>query len=667
MQKKKKSIKNWDNNLDKKLTELLSLTKEQIDIYQKQHTAEIKENIEANIKKIKDILINIENVLDITDIYGKDLYLNTEKMISYLNENEGQSFKKEIQGIINKRIQEIKQTSQKVQKEEIRIITAQTDEIEWYIKQIEGILAELDDIDVITQFKNEDFLVSKIKNLLSSIQSPEADKLSSKLANIFEKKINTLQAEQEKLRWTRSNLDSYGIDSTLYYNEDWTETVTWRIEWKTQQDWKISLVVKLINWETHEYDKSLYLKDFEKYGDVMIRDWNIKFDMTLEEFTQYSRILSKWKTCWKKEVQWLQEKIQQEQNMEIKKQLSNNLKEKKQYYKDVRYTELLVNRLIKQQKLNPRSKVPPFNPDYIVLDEEQNIFKTLSARLLDQKKNHQGIEILEWWPWLWKTVMCEFLAEVTNREIVRVQCSKMDPSDMFFAPTLKKWETSREPADWIKLMQKPWTMILFDAIDKLNSQCFERLHSLFDSSRSVYDPQLWAIKANSDCLFLWTRNSYDKLSNPILSRSRILFINYPWELNEAYKISKYTDNALLKTLSFEEFKPLYENFLGTYNPQHPIQSSFWKKGSQELYNTFSHIKTLLTTFTTLRNQYGSDNPFLLELSYRDARQIFVEYAQVQDIKVAMKNILVPKAWWTTIDPYEKQEQENMVIRAIDAL
>ncbi|MBQ7073518.1 hypothetical protein IJM86_00275 [bacterium] len=63
-----------------------------------------------------------------------------------------------------------------------------------------------------------------------------------------------------------------------------------------------------------------------------------------------------------------------------------------------------------------------------------------------------------------------------------------------------------------------------------------------------------------------------------------------------------------------------------------------------MYNTFSHIKTLLTTFTTLRNQYGSDNPFLLELSYRDARQIFVEYAQVQDIKVAMKNILVPKAW-----------------------
>jgi hypothetical protein len=36
--------------------------------------------------------------------------------------------------------------------------------------------------------------------------------------------------------------------------------------------------------------------------------------------------------------------------------------------------------------------------------------------------------------------MCEFLANVTNREIVRVQCSKMDPSDMFFSPQYKAGE-----------------------------------------------------------------------------------------------------------------------------------------------------------------------------------------------------------------------------------
>jgi hypothetical protein len=59
----------------------------------------------------------------------------------------------------------------------------------------------------------------------------------------------------------------------------------------------------------------------------------------------------------------------------------------KEYYKDARYTELFIQRLIKEQKLNPRSKVPPYDPDYIVLDEEKEILKTLSARLADQKQN----------------------------------------------------------------------------------------------------------------------------------------------------------------------------------------------------------------------------------------------------------------------------------------
>jgi hypothetical protein len=58
-------------------------------------------------------------------------------------------------------------------------------------------------------------------------------------------------------------------------------------------------------------------------------------------------------------------------------------------YGDVIYTEHLISRLIKQQKLNPRSKVPPFNPNYIVLDEEKDILRTLSTRLVDQKQNQQ--------------------------------------------------------------------------------------------------------------------------------------------------------------------------------------------------------------------------------------------------------------------------------------
>jgi hypothetical protein len=278
--------------------------------------------------------------------------------------------------------------------------------------------------------------------------------------------------------------------------------------------------------------------------------------------------------------------------------------------------------------------------------------------LVDQKQN-SGIEILEWWPGLWKTVMCEFLANVTNREIVRVQCSKMDPSDMFFSPTLKKWETSREPADWIKLMQKPWTVILFDEIDKLNDQCFERLHSLFDRSRSVYDPQLWSIKANQDCLFLWTRNSYDRLSNPILSRWRILQINYPWELNEAFKISKYSTSAVLKKMSYEEFEMLYDKYVTRWESAPTNAQEKW------VYELVQNINHLLNVFNKLRELYWADEPFAYELSYRDARQIFVDYNSSWNFKTALENVLVPKARWAVIDPDDKKTQEEMVRSAIN--
>ena len=70
-------------------------------------------------------------------------------------------------------------------------------------------------------------------------------------------------------------------------------------------------------------------------------------------------------------------------------QFINLILEMPDKYGDVIYTEHLISRLIKQQKLNPRSKVPPFNPNYIVLDEEKDILRTLSTRLVDQKQNQQ--------------------------------------------------------------------------------------------------------------------------------------------------------------------------------------------------------------------------------------------------------------------------------------
>ena len=660
IQKKRKNIQAWIIAEDKELKDLLEVVNQKIADFKEAHKEEIEEEIESNLEKMKELLDDIENMIDISSVvYTTPLYKEIEYMISCLDVAWQTKYKKLLRDLIVNRQKEIKEISNQAKKEELEIIAAKKKEIEENIEQIKEILEEIEDIDVILQYKENDALVQRTKDLLSELPSSDAQLLDLKLDKLFWERIFSLRVQWEESKWVIQNLDTYWIDTILYYDETWSEQVEWKIEWKERSDWKISLVAKLMNWETHEYDKSLYLKDYEKYADVFMKDLKVKFDMDEGEFWEYSRVLASWKKSWKKELQELIKKRQKETDLKKKEELKKEVEEKKYYYRNARYTESLMNRLIKQQKLNPRSKVPPFDPDYIVLDEEKQILKELSTRLVDQKHN-SWIEILEWWPWLWKTVMCEFLANVTNREIIRVQCSKMDPSDMFFAPTLKKWETSREPADWIKLMQKPWTIILFDEIDKLNDQCFERLHSLFDRGRSVYDPQLWKIKANPDCLFLWTRNSYDRLSNPIISRWRILQINYPSELNEAYKISKYADSSILKKLSFEEFQMLYEKYVirseGAPNNTH----------ERKVYNLIINIKHLLSVFTTLRKQYDSDEPFKYELSYRDARQIFVDYNSSWDFKKSMIDVLVPKARAADVDPEDKKIQEDMVRGAIDA-
>jgi hypothetical protein len=53
-----------------------------------------------------------------------------------------------------------------------------------------------------------------------------------------------------------------------------------------------------MNWETHEYNKTLYLSDAEKFEDVLIRDYPIKFEMTTDEFRIFNKKLSRWKTSW---------------------------------------------------------------------------------------------------------------------------------------------------------------------------------------------------------------------------------------------------------------------------------------------------------------------------------------------------------------------------------
>lgn len=658
IKKKRKNIQAWIIKEDKELDELLKVAAIKIKEYQEEHKDECEAEIENNLEKIKEFLDDIMNLIDISSIYANPLYEATKNMISNLSSESRDKYNKKLKEVINKRRDELRSESERIKKEEENRVESMKRDIEEDIEQIKETIEDVDNIEAIEQFKETDAFVQKIKETLAKLPSSDAQKLDLKLDRIFSERIFRLRLWWEEAKWVIRNLDSYWIDTILYYNEDWTEKVEWKIEWKENSNWTIWLVVKLMNWETHEFDKWIYLKDAEKFDTVLIWDDAPKFDMTLDEYVKFSKKLSKWRRSGKEELNTLSKKLQNEKDPSKKEKLKKEFDERKDYYKDARYTETLIDRLIKQQKLNPRSKVPPYDPDYIVLDEEKEILKELSARLVDQKQN-SGIEILVWWPWLWKTVMCQFLANITNREIIRVQCSKMDPNDMFFAPSLKKWDLNYEPADWVKLMQKPGTIILFDEIDKLNAQCVERLHSLFDTWRSVYHWQLWTIKANPDCLFLWTRNLYDEMTNPMVNRGRMYEITYPWELNEAFKISKYTSSPILKKMSYEEFEMIYDKYITRW------ESAPTSAQEKKLYELVININHLLNVFGKLRELYWADQPLVYEVSYRDARQIFVDYNSSGNFKKALEKILIPKAKSVVSDPDEMKEQETMVKNAIN--
>ena len=660
IQRKRKNIAISTTPQDKTLKLLLEKVNTAIKSYQETNKEDFIEKIENNLLEIKKLLDSYDYITSITKIRTTSIRKETEEMLSLLDNATKRKYETKMNDLEINRIEELKKISDKEKDGKKQEIIELKNSIKWEIEKLKLIFSEIDEIDMIEDLWESNEVVKRIKEKSKELPNKDADEILLSLNRTLEdikykSMINSFDTE-----WIVRSLDNFWIDTSLYYNEDWSEKVEWKLSFKEKPNWKIALTVILTNWETHKYDKSVYLENFEEYDEIKIKWHKIKFEMTEEEFDKFETVFNQYRKRWKQEIQKLMKEIKNEPDKDKKNALRKQLTEKKEYYKDARYVELLVNRLIKHQKLNPRGSVPPLNTNYIVLDEEKEILKTLSSRLRSQKK-YGWIDILEWWPWLWKTVMCEFLASVTNREIVRVSCSKMDPNDMFFSTDAKNWETIRTAASWITLMQKPGTIILFDEIDKLNSECVEKLHSLFDTGRSVYDPkELWTIKANPDCLFLWTRNSYDTLSNPIASRSRILKITYPSERNEAYKISKYADNTILKRMWYEKFDSLYDKYVMLHEPAPKNEKD------KKIYEIIVNIGKLIQIFTKLRKLYDDSNPYNYELSYRDAQQIFVDYNWWKDFKTAVIDIILPKSSAVTDwDKEDKDEQYNMAKRIID--
>lgn len=651
---------------DTQLQELYLIVDEKINEYRNQHKEEIIKDIESNLASISEYVANIEYLPQITSIYTNDLWKRTEKMISYLDKADALVYGSKLTWVVISRQQNLSQLEKKkhTNKQEMMEETVKT--IQSDIGQLETILESLDEEDAVKSMQKDDPLVNKIKDIVSTLPASRSQELQIQLDNIFQQRIFKIKLQSHESKGVIKALDEYGIDTLLYYNDTKQKHIDREIKGTRDTQGNVRLQISLGGGK-YVYDCDKYFSNPAKYSNIVIGG-SLKFDMTQSEFITYTKELEWRKKHGKALLASLEKKLNtafQNKNDTEKKDVLEKIKEVKKSYKQARYTDALVNKLIDQENFNPRPFVPKFDHRFLVLEEEKAILETLSVRFRSQKEEQKGIEILEGGPGLGKTDMCKFLASVTNREIIRIQCSKMDPADMFFSPALKKWETSREPADWIKLMQKPGTIVLFDEIDKLNDQCFERLHSLFDGDKAVYDPQLWAIKASIDCIFLGTRNSYEKMSNPIISRSRIKMIEYPSMQNEAFKVSKYADSEFLDSLSYDDFKNLWNKY-GIRNEAAPKNVN-----ERKTYDNIINIKHLLNIFTELRKKYdvdSFDDKFIYELSYRDAHHVFVDFnaQSVKSFKVAVEDILIPKVRAVVKSKEDKDIQSAIVKKVVDA-
>nr|MDD3720709.1 AAA family ATPase [Candidatus Gracilibacteria bacterium] len=671
-----------DNELDINIKELSNKVETQILSFRIKNSEVVKTTISENILKIKDIISNIEYLSQLTQIYSTDIYLQTENLIELLQDDEKDKFKDELKNTISSRITEIGNLEKIKEKDKETKLREKVEEIEDLILGLSEVIDSITDGTVLDSMSNSDPLVIMIKGQLNELPKSEAERLSLTIDNLFNSRKGIIKMKQLVSVGVKSSLNEYGIDTSLYYTEVTRNKIGFKLGGHRTANGNIRLEI--------EYDGGIkfnidsYLHDPSRFAHAMAFD-EIEGETSQNDFIKLQSEISSWQrygidrfNALKTELGGLNELIgrkeltidEEKSYADKKRKIIENIHNLKKKYLNVRKFDFFAENLARKLNLNPRTNLKQINPNFIVLEEEKEIFKKISIGFKIQKNARRGIDILEGPPGLGKTVMCEYFAAATNREVIRVQCHKgMEITDLLFADSLKAGETRKEIADWVKLMQKPGTMIIFDEIDLLSPQVLQTLHRLFDTGRSVHNPQIGEIKANSDCLFIGTCNSYEKLSSPLVSRSRINKIKYPGELNEAYKVSKYTGIDFFNKLSFNDFKVLWEN-IGDQKGGN--KNNIIDKSMKTIYDNLDRIKNLVAFFNELRTKQSSDDydeKFIYEISYRDASDIFDLFIHQEGVsfKNIVLDVVVPKARKVVYENEDKDTQEKIVRKIVEKI
>lgn len=328
-----------------------------------------------------------------------------------------------------------------------------------------------------------------------------------------------------------------------------------------------------------------------------------------------------------------------------------------------------------------KRKVPDFDEHWRITDFHMVNLEEVAETLNLQLTNHRGILILQGEAGTGKNVLVDILANLSNREVVTVQCNENSVKEDLtyewkFNPQKGTYEV---PSRLVEGIQTPGVIVLFDEINALKSGIAKMLNPLFDYRRRLSPPggdQAREIIADPTVLFIGTMNPQNyagvsRLSPEVKSRARVIDIDYPpfeemrggrtyYRSDEAEMLAAYMDD--LSELKQNEFKLCWGYVIrgDTTNGADRIL-----RGNSQLETDIRRIYDVIRVANRLRDMYeayqigDSNEPMDFPTSLREVTDIVMEMNHRQGVKPMIKRVIIPKI--------DDRRQKRLVEQTIDAV
>ena len=315
--------------------------------------------------------------------------------------------------------------------------------------------------------------------------------------------------------------------------------------------------------------------------------------------------------------------------------------------------------------------VPPYDEKWSMSEHVKGELSSMAQLLKQQQDNQKGIFILEGEAGTGKNVLVDMFAHFTNRETYTFSCNfQTEKEDITFAFKFDPGKgTYNVDSRLIEMLQTPGTVIVLDEINTLPPGVTKMLNPLLDYRRALYLPDGRIIKADPTVLIVGTMNPQHYLgvkpiAQEVKSRARIKFVEYPPEKrgakyspDEAMILHKYVDG--LSGLKDDEFAKLWDYVV---NGDTSGGGDKFMDKNKEREALCKRVQTVIKTANKIREAYKafrtgqSADVVEFVFSMRETIDIAMEMNHTRDVKVAMKDVVLPKI----SDPAERQRIATII-------